>query len=254
MSIENYEILRQAIGRNSPAVLGLPSAGMIRHHKTRFLGEAADGFWLEITADTDRPLVDTLMAEKAQVGLVFKSGNQSVMFTSPIKLRDGQYRINGTTKVEALFMAFPLDFARQQRRQTYRAVILPDQATVRLWRIAEHAVLRDRPLASVELFAKLDDLSVTGFRVHGQPGRDHLPAVVLPNERLRILLTWGKGEILTEGRLMHRRDLENKVSVMGIHFKKMEKDIEGRQMLAKLTELVGVLQREEIKRHRLLAG
>jgi hypothetical protein len=53
---------------------------------------------------------------------------------------------------------------------------------------------------------------------------------------------------------MHKRVTENNHAIMGIQFKKLEKDIEGRQTLVKLTELVGYMQREEIKRKRQAAG
>ncbi len=254
MSIQNYEMLRQAIAHHSTAVLALPSSGGVQHRKTRFAGEAGEGFWIETGADADRASVDALIAEKTPVGLVFKSDEQSVMFTAPIKSRDEQFKTSDGNVVGALYMAFPRDFQRQQRRQAYRAPVPPDQVSIRLWRIPDRAVLRDRPLASQELFAKLDDLSVTGVGIHCRPGRDGQPAVVLPNERLRIVLTWGTSELLTEGRLMHRRDLESKETVMGIQFAKLEKDFEGRQTLAKFTELVGYLQREEVKQKRLLAG
>jgi hypothetical protein len=41
---------------------------------------------------------------------------------------------------------------------------------------------------------------------------------------------------------------------MGIEFKKLESDLEGRQLLAKLNELVGNLQRDEIRRLRHAAA
>jgi hypothetical protein len=37
----------------------------------------------------------------------------------------------------------------------------------------------------------------------------------------------------------------------GIVFKPLEHDIEGRQTLAALTRIVGQLQRDEVRRHRL---
>ena len=208
MSIQNYEMLRQAIAHHATAVLAFPSASGVHHHKTRFVGEAGEGFWIEADTVADRASVDTLIAEKTPVGLVFKSDQQSVMFTSPIKSRDEQFKMNDGSVISALYMAFPPDFQRQQRRQAYRAPVPPNQVSIRLWRIADRAVLRDRPLASQELFAKLDDLSVTGVGVHCRPGRDGQPAVVLPNERLRIMLTWGASELLTEGQLARMLKLD----------------------------------------------
>ena len=36
-----------AIVRNAAVVLSLPSAGLLRHHKSRFLAETDEGFWVE---------------------------------------------------------------------------------------------------------------------------------------------------------------------------------------------------------------
>ena len=44
MAADNYDMLLDAIARNSGIVLSLPSAGMLRHHKSRFLvGERRPG-------------------------------------------------------------------------------------------------------------------------------------------------------------------------------------------------------------------
>jgi hypothetical protein len=251
----NYVLLRDAIARNSPAVVSLPSAGMVRHHKTRLLAETPEGFWIEAVGGEDRPLIDSLMAENQPVGIAFKSGQTSVVLTALIREPQEPFKVNPETVVEAMFLAFPQDFIQQQRRKAYR-VSLPagHQIGLRLWRIPEHAILRDRPLASLELFANLQDMCVMGLGVRCRPGRDGQPAKAQPNERLRIMLTWEKNELLTEGRVMHKRTLESGLVEMGIQFKKLEKAIDGRQTLAKLTELVGYLQREEIKRLKQTAG
>jgi hypothetical protein len=39
----NLQTLKQAIARNAAAVISLPSGGMLRYHKTRFL--ARDSGW-----------------------------------------------------------------------------------------------------------------------------------------------------------------------------------------------------------------
>jgi len=50
MADNNEEILRQAIARNLGAVLSLPSAGMLRHCKSRFLSELDGGILFESPA------------------------------------------------------------------------------------------------------------------------------------------------------------------------------------------------------------
>ena len=172
MKNNNYEILRDAIARNSTTVMSLPSAGMVRHHKSRFLVEEDKGFWLE-TPDTDRPLIDALIAEKTPVGIAFKAGTTSIICATTILRLEEAFQLNANSTVAALFMSFPQDFQRKQRRQAYR-VALPIHCPVilRVWRIAEHFVLRDRPWASLEIGAKLEDLSVSGMAIQCRPGRD----------------------------------------------------------------------------------
>jgi len=50
MTESDNQILGEAIERNSPLVLSLPSAGMLHHHRSRFLGPAEEGFWIEMPA------------------------------------------------------------------------------------------------------------------------------------------------------------------------------------------------------------
>src|SRR5262249_11323183 len=119
-----YIALREAIARNSAAVIVLPSAGMVRRPPTRFLAASPEGFWIESVA-SDAQLIETLAAAHSPVGVAFKNGEKSVSFTAPIRTREQQYRINESTTVDALCLAFPAQLRQQQRRQAYR-VALPD--------------------------------------------------------------------------------------------------------------------------------
>ena len=57
MGDANLDILLDAITRGVSAVLSLPSAGILRHHKSRFLGEDQNGFWMEMVPG-ERPLIE----------------------------------------------------------------------------------------------------------------------------------------------------------------------------------------------------
>jgi len=50
---------------------------------------------------------------------------------------------------------------------------------------------------------------------------------MLVDERMRVLLSWDRQELLTEGRVIHFRMLDAKRLAMGLQFKKLEKDFEG---------------------------
>ena len=249
----NYEMLKDAIARNCGAILSLPSAGMLRHHKTRFLAEAEDGFWIESIPE-ERPLLSELATSDTPVGVAFKAGQSSIAFTAPIRECHPDYPFNENTRLEALFLPFPDNFRAEQRRQCYRATLPLDHPYgVRLWRIAEHAILRDRPMAAQEIQARLQNLSVGGVGALCLKGRDGKAPRMMINERIRILLTWGNEEVLTEGRVVHFRPVGNENVAAGFQFKKQDKDIEGRQIASKIANFVGFLQREEIKRRRASA-
>ena len=198
------------------------------------------------------------MAEETVVGVAFKSGSGgNVGFTSPILQYNPHFPVNELTLVEAVFLPFPENFRQLQRRQAYRVTLAKDHGIkLRIWHIPEHAILRDRPLASREIFVRLQNMSVLGLSAACRPGRDGKPASVCINERLRILISWDAQEdLLTEGRAIHLHPSPSNSDeiVLGLQFKKLEKHIEGRQAMSKLTELVGSLQRDEVKRRRAMS-
>src|SRR5215218_8460453 len=148
MANNGVEILTDAIARNSAIVLSLPSAGMLRHHKSRFLAEDAAGFWIESAAD-DRMLIDNLIAAQTPVGISFRAGPQKVSFAVPMLQRTAEFKMNATTSLEALQLSFPADVKAVQRRSNYRVRVPSDcELFLRAWRVPEHFILGDKPMAS----------------------------------------------------------------------------------------------------------
>ncbi|HTL27898.1 MAG TPA: hypothetical protein VL282_01700, partial [Tepidisphaeraceae bacterium] len=147
MSNDN-DMLADAIARNAAMVLSLPSAGMLRHHKSRFLATDDGNFWVESAAE-DRVLIDELIGTQAPVGISFKANHKTVAFAVPILSRNTEYRVNAETTVEALLLKYPENIRAIQRRNNYRvAIARGTELLVRIWRIPEHVYLKDRPLAA----------------------------------------------------------------------------------------------------------
>jgi c-di-GMP-binding flagellar brake protein YcgR len=244
-------ILRDAIARNAGIVLSLPSAGMLRHHKSRFLADAGDGFWVE-SAPGEASLIEALTITGQPCGVSFKNGNLKVVFASPVKKRETNYRINATTTVEAILMNFPQDIKSIQRRTNYRVKITEASSiSARVWRIPERAYLKDRPMAAQEIVCEVRDLSVGGMGVTFK-GEGKEPVKVSTEDRLRIELSHADGKILLEGRMRHPKESVKSPQVRaGLQFKALENDIDGRQIIAQLTRIVGEMQREEVRRMRL---
>ena len=253
MANEKYEILRQAIERNAGSVLSLPSAGMIRHHKTRFLSGTEHGFWMQSIVG-ESPFLDDLIHREAPVGVTFRVGDGTLGFATPIQRRQADFQVNETTVMEALFLPFPDAFREYQRRTVFRVGLAFDHAVnMRVWRVAEHAILRDRPMAAQEIHVRLTNLSVMGMGVCVARGRDNRPVRGCVGERLRLSLDIKGDELVMEGRVIHLRPVRGNQMMMGLQLKKLEKDLDGRQALSKLTFLVGELQRDEIRRRRMLS-
>lgn len=242
-------VLREAIARNAGAVISLPSAGMVRHYKTRLLAVDGNAFWIE-TPPNEQPLVKALLANRQPVGLSVKSGANKVVMATTLEAHDPMMWINAATALSALRLAWPLELKSVQRRLVYRAKLrLDSDFAVRIWRITEHHFLADRPAASAQIKCAARDLSVGGMNLAitikaGEPE-------MLPEQRLRIELTVNEEALVIEGRARHTRQLPSGELRLGVQFKKLDGSIEGRRAVAVLTEIVGTLQREEIRRTRL---
>ncbi len=245
------EILSEAIARNCAVVLSLPSAGLLRHQKSRFLAEAPDGVWLEAAAN-EFALIDELISTQKPAGISFKSGHTKVVFASPILAVNREFRVNTLTTLPAVRIAIPDKIKAIQRRNNYRVRMFPDfELSARVWRIAPRVYIGDRPMASQEIKLTLRDLSVGGMGItfHGENGA---PPKVTTEDRLRIELIRGEISLLIEGRMRAPAGPQAPGTIQsGIQFKDMGNDIQGRQMLAQLTRIVGEMQREEVRKARL---
>ena len=245
------KLLRDAVARNCGAVLSLPSAGMLRHCKSRFLGEHESGLLMEAPAD-QMVLVKSLLESKQDVVVAFKSGIYKVAFATPIALAVPQWQVSAGTAVDALALVEPQKVQTLQRRAYYRARVPQDfNLRARVWRIAEHTYLKAPPLAAQEVVCELKDLSVGGIGARFV-GKDGKPPKISTADRLRVQITAGEHSLILEGRMRDPRGTPTPDSVIaGVCFKKLEDNLEGRQIIAQLTRIVGDLQREELRQHRM---
>ena len=71
-------------------VISLPSAGMLRHHRSRFLAAESEGFWVE-ALPAERALIDELIVNQVPATISF---NTSAVLMSPQTtrmVRSGMY-------------------------------------------------------------------------------------------------------------------------------------------------------------------
>jgi c-di-GMP-binding flagellar brake protein YcgR len=251
MADKNVEMLLQAVARNQGAVLSLPSAGMLRHYKSRLLAEHEGGILVE-SPGGESALIQELIEKRTPCGISFRGGTSKVMFASPILRPEIGWRINADTVVDAVLLEFPTQIKALQRRANYRVDIpLDADLSLRVWRIAERAYIKEQPMAAQEIKAKIRDLSTGGVGVT-LFGKDNQKPLVSTADRLRVMLRYGEQSLIVEGRMRSPTGESGANTIVtGIQFKKLENDLEGRRVLTQLTRIVGELQREETRRIRL---
>lgn len=250
MQDADNQVVHSAIARNAGIVLSLPSAGILRHHKSRFLAETPDGVWVESPPE-DRALVQELIASQQPTGISFRQGAIKIVFSSPVLRHEPAYKINADVTVEAVLTRYPKEVKSIQRRNNYRVTVPTDsELRVRVWRMGPGVPVRDRPMAKQEVKATLRDISLGGIGVtlEGDGGE---PPKIGEEDRLRISLKGKDNELILEGRLRYPVCPEGSTVRGGIQFKSLDKDIDGRQILAALTRIVGELTRAELRRMRM---
>jgi c-di-GMP-binding flagellar brake protein YcgR len=239
---DSLDLLREAISKCAAAVISLPAGDSFRHFKSRFLADGAESFLMQ-SIPAEPVLLEKVLADSAHVGIAFRSGANKVIFTSLLLPRAP------SAPPDALPVKYPREVHVIQRRSSYRVTVADDsQVEVRVWRIPDHAILRDRPSAAFEIGAKLADLSVGGLGLSLETTGEPILAI---DQRLRVLLHFGDDDALLDARVRHIHGMPDKTQRVGAQFKKLENDFEGRQTQSKLSAIVAHLQRQEILRARL---
>ncbi len=252
MQDNDLTMLHDAIERNASVVLSLPSAGILRHCKSRFLQQSDEGFWMEGAPD-QMPLIQELIQSRVAAGVSFKTAEMRGVFTTPIIRHCPDYHLNDQTTVDALLLQMPTAIKTLQRRENYRVGISSGaELSLRMWRIGPGVYIKDRPPSASEVSVQLRDLSVGGLGATLSP-RNGEPLRLSEEDRLRIELVHEQGKLLLEGHLCYPTTIPpdaDRVRI-GVQFKPLENDLEGRKSLARLTRLVGDLQRQEVRRYCL---
>jgi hypothetical protein len=248
MTEDQQDMLTQAVERNLAAVLALPSAGMIRYHKTRFLRGVDDRIWLESVSE-DRQLIQSLIESGTPAVISYKYGQLKASFSSPILELDGQYRFFDTQEpIQAIMITRPVVVKPMQRRTNYRVALRPEDGfRVRVWRINDTVDIRQEPTDLCELAVTIQNLSVGGVGVVFQK-----KPLLITGQRLRVLLSWAnRPPMILEGRCGQiRQEQSGDTYTAGIQFQNLQSSLEGRRFLTELTRTVSALQLEEAKRLR----
>jgi len=245
-------MLPAAIERNSGIVLSLPSAGVLRHLKSRFLGDAgAEGIWVEAPVN-ELPLINELLSTQKSCVISFKHELSKVMFHTPLVRFNGAFKVNAEMTLPALLVTHPTEMKVVQRRSNYRVNASIDETlSVRIWRMSPQAALTDRPITTAEVPATVRDLSIGGLGVTLKTTDAKLPKVST-EDRLRVLVSYADKEVLLEGRLTYLGPTAAPGAFRGgLEFVPQQESIESRRAVTDLTKIIGELQRIEIRRFRM---
>jgi c-di-GMP-binding flagellar brake protein YcgR len=247
----NTELVLEAASRNVAAVLTLPSAGMLRNHKSRFISRIEEGILFQAPAE-DRGLIHELWKTASPCLVTFKHGIYKVNFASRILRHELEWPLNDTVMVPAILASFPEKIISTQRRANYR-VEIPENGnlTVRVWRMAPGERLEDRPVRERQVTAQIRDLSVGGVGV-SLSGRNGAPPTICEEDRLRVELNFAGEKMLIEGAMRTPAGPPIAGTLhTGIKFRHLEDSLSGRRTHTRLVAIVGEFQRLEIKAARL---
>jgi hypothetical protein len=245
-----HDDLDAAIDRNAPAVISLPSAGMVRHFKTRFLRVADEGFWVE-GIPSELPLIKSLIETADPAGFAFKAGSRPVNFLAPLRENDPAFHLTADVTMMAIRVQRPAAVKAVQRRSDFRVAInANDPVRGSVWRIGDHAAIDDRP-KGVALPVILRDLSTGGIGVVFT-GADGKGPTVTELDRLLVVLQYRNDrELAIEGSCTRpTRVGETDQYLSGIRFKGLQDRLSGRQTMTDLARIVNALQLAERQRLR----
>lgn len=244
MTATDDEILQTAIQQNASCTLSLPIEPIAAIRRSRVLHVDDDGVRL-LLGRQDFALVEHLIAQSLPVHVTIRSDDGDLLFHSlPVSI-DPNFITSDKRVAPSLLLKSPDKCSTSQRRKTFRVPVTPeDEVKVRLWRINEYVLVRDRPLPSQELRCEPSDLGEGGFGGVVCPTSNEALNLKF-NQRFRTEILLGRHEILLEARLRHpeqtQRDDES--AACGFEFVYNDRDVESRRHRQKLQLVLSEIQR-----------
>ena len=245
------KIVDDAVARSVATLLSLPSAGMFRNHRSRFISDFEGGILCR-PRGRDRALIAELVRNKTPCMVSFRKGIYSVIFAAPIRRAEPRWRLNDRTMVDALLMEFPSEIKVTQKRSHYRIEIPPHtEIAVRVCRLVRDEDVNVELPPDREVTAEVRDVSVGGLGVK-LIGSDGKKPKICAEDRLRIVLMFEGQGLVIEGQIRppagppkgdtisHRDQIQGDAGQPG-----RPKD------LTRLLQIVGELQRRELRMAKL---
>jgi c-di-GMP-binding flagellar brake protein YcgR len=251
MTDKNAKIVHDAVARSVSTLLSLPSAGMFRNHRSRFISDFESGILMQAPG-SDRALIAELVRNKTPCMVSFRKGIYNVIFAAPIRRAEPRWRLNDHTMLDALLMEFPSEIKVVQRRAHHRIEIPPHtEIAVRVCRLAGDEDVNAEPPGDREVTAEVRDVSVGGIGVK-LIGSDGKKPKICAEDRLRIVLMFEGQGLVIEGQIRPPAvPPTGDTIITGIKFKVLEDNLEDRRTSTRLLQIVGELQRRELRMAKL---
>jgi c-di-GMP-binding flagellar brake protein YcgR len=212
----------------------------------RFAKRGDGSFWFEASNWPESwPAGESAAGLTAVFGL--GADGKCVKFEATVKsieLKQG----DGGTSVAVVCCAEPAEVSVLQRRENFRTPV-PAGAPIAVvvWKVPSHWVLRDKPKPSSQLKVEMVDLSTGGMCLNILPHRVG-PETVVKDDRIRIEMKFEDSEAILDATVVYRGQPAADTSVrVGLMFRKLENNIEGRRGLFLVNRAIGALQRLTIK-------
>lgn len=248
MTLPLDQLLTALADATASCTLSLPCDRLSLLRRSRVLACDEEGLWVAVEV-SDYASLERLIEQSLPIHLSIRWQDKEVLFHSvPLS-----YRPNFITPkrdcVPALQLKRPESVFDSQRRKTFRVPLSElDGAAIRIWRINEYVLLRDRVLPSQELPCRAKDLSEGGFAATVLPLNQEA-LNLKSNQRFRVEMKFSRHQIVLEARLRypeqtHRDDLS---AECGFEFIYNDRDVESRRNQQKLQLMISEIQRSAVR-------
>jgi hypothetical protein len=247
------ELLNQAVDEQMICTLALPMLGTTFPLRSRLLmRDAAGALVFEFPPEQTARLTQVI-SDRATVSVQLRIDHTDLIVSGPVLRFDPAYKLPDASTTPAMVLAPGYEANATKRRKNFRVTLDPggDGLSVKLWKINEYVVARDRAPASAELRCEPLDLSPGGLRLRVYAkGVEALKIQATQRVRLELRFPFEKGELVLEGRIRHpistQRDDES--AVIGVSFENLDRDIDGRRAQQSIARYLAELQRNQVAR------
>lgn len=248
---DNSELLQQAIDRNSPVALVLPSTSMMKSYRSRLLAIGDAGIILE-SVPGEADAIDALIRSEQPVIVAFRADTQKVEFRARILKRERGYRLNADTELEVLHLPRPETVKAVQRRNDYRVTVPAEsELSFGFFRVSEQDDFSAPPVATTSIVLDVRDFSAGGVGGIWKRRKDD-PPTLASAQRIRVEIASPQGKATVDARVRFLDGLPDpSMQRIGLQFVLNPQNLQDRQKMTLLNKILGELQRLELRRKKL---